>query len=667
MTDQPIMPFEFRWCYETINPGEQELCNVLQIAKPANVAPLHIDISNILDDASLTIKPIEIEGDPDEGHYHFKLQFGKEVDAQQVAVEGDNWLIGSFSSPVEEIIYLLWQGEEMSLSPADTKSIEIILTGVSTLFEQPAEEKDNPQVTIYWDIESTNDWEIVPDKADDAQRPSTYFTDTTLELKMVKATGISNIPLYVGFVNGNKVLNTHEQANSLQLRITNTNLPGMTDPDSITFKYDSELNVSSILEVILEAEDNDNPGTLPWALGTEDQVNNISISITVAGQTGLWNDNGKEQIIVDEQTKAWKWSFIPASADIVLKPQETILIDLTNIITAHPTGETNLYLGYKNVGQYADGQFVCQIEKAPLVFDNKVWMGSNEQLGDTPESLLNVHDGTSLDKLNVTNDLSFGMHLGQHINLWGTSFGIGIQPNTTYFRTSKNFAWYQRGTHDDDALNPGDSGTVQMAINEEGNLGIGTAQPAAKLDVFGKTKSQDLDVSSHIDAGSLNVKGTTQSLDLDVGGSLNVGISAQPANINIWSGEGNIKINDKYPMVIEHYQYPRDGDVDDQLYNTGYSAESWIPIISGFSMVGANDIAEFSLLFLKNDQNEWTLYAGLWDTSGLRIPISMKVLVLFIRRELVLDNVDSSDWTLSGFAKSESAGGFNVQRRSDPH
>lgn len=53
---------------------------------------------------------------------------------------------------------------------------------------------------------------------------------------------------------------------------------------------------------------------------------------------------------------------------------------------------------------------------------------------------------------------NFGNRLGQHLNLWGTSYGLGIQGGTLYNRTGADFAWYVGGSHND---NGGDSGGGQ--------------------------------------------------------------------------------------------------------------------------------------------------------------------------------------------------------------
>lgn len=69
----------------------------------------------------------------------------------------------------------------------------------------------------------------------------------------------------------------------------------------------------------------------------------------------------------------------------------------------------------------------------------------------------------------------------QLINLWREVYGMGVQSNTTYFRSAVHFAFYADGKHDGRELNPG-GGTVQMCI-KDGNVGIRTADPQGRLDV----------------------------------------------------------------------------------------------------------------------------------------------------------------------------------------
>lgn len=91
---------------------------------------------------------------------------------------------------------------------------------------------------------------------------------------------------------------------------------------------------------------------------------------------------------------------------------------------------------------------------------------------------LNVSGGDTL----LGGKLRFGSEMRQMVDLWDTRYGIGVQEYTQYFRTNKNFAWYKDGSHDDDELQPGSGGTVQMVI-KDGYVGIGTTTPQAALQV----------------------------------------------------------------------------------------------------------------------------------------------------------------------------------------
>jgi hypothetical protein len=74
-------------------------------------------------------------------------------------------------------------------------------------------------------------------------------------------------------------------------------------------------------------------------------------------------------------------------------------------------------------------------------------------------------------QLSTNTSLFFGQQTRQMLNLWGTSYGIGVQGYTEYFRVDNGggFAWYQGGTHNDAQNNPG-GGTVEMRLDNNGNL-----------------------------------------------------------------------------------------------------------------------------------------------------------------------------------------------------
>jgi hypothetical protein len=80
----------------------------------------------------------------------------------------------------------------------------------------------------------------------------------------------------------------------------------------------------------------------------------------------------------------------------------------------------------------------------------------------------------------------------QEINFGTGEYGIGVQPDTQYFRTANNFAWYKDGTHSNASLNPGNNGKVQMVLDSGGRLGIGNSSPQVSLDVDGSIQSPSL-------------------------------------------------------------------------------------------------------------------------------------------------------------------------------
>jgi len=87
--------------------------------------------------------------------------------------------------------------------------------------------------------------------------------------------------------------------------------------------------------------------------------------------------------------------------------------------------------------------------------------------------------------LSVPGTADFGQSTRQMVNLWGTQFGLGVQNNTAYLRTESNVAFYRGGAHSNAALDPGAGGSALMTLRATGNVGIGTVDPRARLEVAG--------------------------------------------------------------------------------------------------------------------------------------------------------------------------------------
>ncbi|RTQ51569.1 tail fiber domain-containing protein [Hymenobacter gummosus] len=97
----------------------------------------------------------------------------------------------------------------------------------------------------------------------------------------------------------------------------------------------------------------------------------------------------------------------------------------------------------------------------------------------------NLGSHTASQGLNMNgNAISFGTFLGQQLNLWNADYGIGIQPGTLAFRSGDNFVWYRRGVYSATQNDAGQGGSLQMILNDAGNLGLGgLTAPANRLDL----------------------------------------------------------------------------------------------------------------------------------------------------------------------------------------
>jgi hypothetical protein len=71
----------------------------------------------------------------------------------------------------------------------------------------------------------------------------------------------------------------------------------------------------------------------------------------------------------------------------------------------------------------------------------------------------------------LSGNQSFGATTRQMINLWNTTYGIGVQPYTHYSRADvgAGFAWYQGGQHVDIGGDPG-GGTMLMLLDNNGRI-----------------------------------------------------------------------------------------------------------------------------------------------------------------------------------------------------
>ncbi|RAK63226.1 tail fiber domain-containing protein [Hymenobacter edaphi] len=130
----------------------------------------------------------------------------------------------------------------------------------------------------------------------------------------------------------------------------------------------------------------------------------------------------------------------------------------------------------------ARGLLVYQTDGVQLGFwyhNGSAWTYLNpSSAGDD----LGNHSATRALTMNG-NVINFGSALTQQLNLWGTDYGIGVQPYTLALRSGGGFAWYKGGTYAGNQTDPGAGGSVQMVLSDVGYLGLGRTAPTNRLDV----------------------------------------------------------------------------------------------------------------------------------------------------------------------------------------
>lgn len=86
---------------------------------------------------------------------------------------------------------------------------------------------------------------------------------------------------------------------------------------------------------------------------------------------------------------------------------------------------------------------------------------------------LTVAGNTSLQgNTDTTGNVTFGSVTRQMLNLFSTSYGIGIQAARMYFRAAGTggFSWFEGGVHSNTTDDPGAGGTLRMRLTAAGQL-----------------------------------------------------------------------------------------------------------------------------------------------------------------------------------------------------
>ena len=361
-------------------------------------------------------------------------------------------------------------------------------------------------------------------------------------LSIVNESGQKHIPLHVGIVGPNKILNDGKTPNKLKLRITNLLTDGTIhlNPTPRTEYPPSEFTITFDSSKVDKREE--------WALGTTSEVAAIGITANAYVKkpngdidTIEFNVDPKQQ----GQSKVW---ILSPKKPVPLGPDDYIEAILDNIVSSLPSGLTNVYVHYKNIPGYWDGDFVSLIEKAPLVyFEQTIGTGTaakNVQyvgIGVTqPQAKLQIAGDVRVD--GATSEIFFQDN-GQ----------IRSFNNSQLIRFDRAGKLMELRTPGSISFSPGATSqaeTKKVVFTDDGKVGIGNAKPGKTLTVNG-----GLRVEQEVSIGGEGVfdvdKPGTNGGRLRITKEGNVGIGTPNPQAKLQVKGGDFRLDDGTEILFD--------------------------------------------------------------------------------------------------------------------
>ncbi|MEZ4685877.1 MAG: hypothetical protein R3B47_07360 [Bacteroidia bacterium] len=294
------------------------------------------------------------------------------------------------------------------------------------------------------------------------------------------------------FIGSSTVLNDGSSANVLTVALTNGNMQQGTDDMNISIT--PELNLAFYFIADANAEDgkktiNDKTFELNWALASKANIDGIVPHLFLPGESINYSKLSNQQRI----PAGWKinsdnpninlaslstllgWTISPPAGGYTLKPGQSLILVVTNVISDLPDGPSLAYMAYDNKHFIKCGP----LQKTPnFVSGQKVGIGTSNPIYP----------------LSIRTNLNENNGLGPKISLWdgGNSdefYGFSISGG------SLNYQVFTDGGHYFRAGGNNDDGRLLMAINDDnhdatalvsvhGSLGIGIPEgtyPRIKL------------------------------------------------------------------------------------------------------------------------------------------------------------------------------------------
>ncbi|MCB0572408.1 MAG: hypothetical protein KDC66_21720 [Phaeodactylibacter sp.] len=316
-------------------------------------------------------------------------------------------------------------------------------------------------------------------------------------LNVLNNQGARTLPMNASFVSSNTIINNGHTANRLNLQLSNLLRNGQIALTRRNSESPSKFILSFDTSELSEA----------WAIADSDNVAAFDIDIELAGgRKVLW------QVQKQLQGQSPQWVFT-VSEDTLLDVGEHFLLKLSGIITAMPSGFTNLYLAYENIPGYWDGQFVVPIEKSPLKYQDDISeQGNNRRtwvgLGtDNPTAELEVDGKVIAETMDLTGKLTLDT-LRFNSELQGDEITIAGKTGSVIF--NEKYTITENVISGDSTLQvEGAEGADKAKVQIKGSLSADKALSAAdavSIGPFTIKKSHD-EVQLQVEKGGASVGG----------------------------------------------------------------------------------------------------------------------------------------------------------------
>lgn len=212
---------------------------------------------------------------------------------------------------------------------------------------------------------------------------------------------------------------------------------GMVEIKSDRFKYSAAgLWVDSFQKILFQ------DGILEINAGTLDF--DIGSNIVIDGASSAQFSSGTASLVINGTNTVLKGLGVP-KVEIDSAVSRLIGQDFS----------TRFEAGNETLGMTTPGDITVNCEDLFLTASNSIWVDGPIDWNDVTETKL---------------------------LFYGTTYTMGVQSGTLYFRSGSQFAWHRGGVHSDTALDPGTGGTTLMVLNNTGDLLVGKSANNVNVD-----------------------------------------------------------------------------------------------------------------------------------------------------------------------------------------